>query len=261
MWVQPTHTRPRSFATLRIPRPSDTVLTTAYSSLSAVESDTTCCHQICVFDLGKLDRFRLSACLQRDTLSVGIVQQTHHSNRPLCLARSSVRTPACKPTSKKTQRDTCKKQRPGKIEPRTRCSVFFTVRTHTARQGCATCDANAKPVASCRRPLASLMCHVWQPRVPPCTECVNNCQHLWVVLVLCLRHMSCICFSCSVFSPSVSFLSFPIDPWLSLSRPLNYLSAQCLSFVFDVTSAARRVRRLSRDRRCENNHRHLIDSW
>ena len=44
---------------------------------------------------------------------------------------------------------------------------------------------------------------------------------------------------------------------VSLSGPFELLSAQFLSFVFDVTS---RVRRLSRDRRCENNHRHHIDS-
>ena len=37
------HNMPRSFATLRIPSPSDAVLTAAYSSLSAEDSDTTCC--------------------------------------------------------------------------------------------------------------------------------------------------------------------------------------------------------------------------
>ena len=42
MYVQP-HTIPKSFATLWIPMPSDAVLATAYSSLSAVDSDTTSC--------------------------------------------------------------------------------------------------------------------------------------------------------------------------------------------------------------------------
>ena len=44
-------------------------------------------------------------------------------------------------------------------------------------------------------------------------------------------------------------------------RALELMSAQFLPLIFDVTSFARRVRRLSRDRRCENNNRHHIDSW
>ena len=36
--------------------------------------------------------------------------------------------------------------------------------------------------------------------------------------------------------------------------------AQFLPFDFDVTSFARLVRILSRDRRCDNNHRHHIDT-
>ena len=54
---------------------------------------------------------------------------------------------------------------------------------------------------------------------------------------------------------------FPIDPWLSLSRPLSYCLRSFFPLFVDVTSAARRVRRLSRDRRCENNHRHHIDKF
>ena len=37
------HNIPRSFATLWTPSPADAVLTAAYSSLSAEDSDTTCC--------------------------------------------------------------------------------------------------------------------------------------------------------------------------------------------------------------------------
>ena len=44
-------------------------------------------------------------------------------------------------------------------------------------------------------------------------------------------------------------------------RALELLSAPFHSFNFDVTSFAHFVRILSRDRRCENNHRHHIDSW
>ena len=42
-------------------------------------------------------------------------------------------------------------------------------------------------------------------------------------------------------------------------RALELMSVQFPPFDFDVTSFARRVWRLSRDRRCENNHRHHID--
>ena len=41
-------------------------------------------------------------------------------------------------------------------------------------------------------------------------------------------------------------------------KALEFMSAM---FLLDVTSAMRRVRRLSRDRRCEDNHRLHIDSW
>ena len=61
--------------------------------------------------------------------------------------------------------------------------------------------------------------------------------------------------------PRFDFLGISHRSVVVSLRALELLSTQFLSFVFDVTSVARRVRRLSRDRRCENNHRHHIDSW
>ena len=61
------------------------------------------------------------------------------------------------------------------------------------------------------------------------------------------------------FTHGVSMLILSRAPVFVSLRALELLSAPFHSFNFDVTSFARFVRILSRDRRCDNNHRHHID--
>ena len=62
-----------------------------------------------------------------------------------------------------------------------------------------------------------------------------------------------------VFHTRCLFVDFSHQSVFVSLRALELMSVQFPPFDFDVTSFARRVRRLSRDRRCENNHRHHID--
>ena len=91
-------------------------------------------------------------------------------------------------------------------------------------------------------------------------EAVNNCEHALVVLVLCVFG-TCRAFVvlAEVFHTRCLFVDFSHQSVFVSLRVLEHMSAQFPPFDFDVTSIARRVRRLSRDQRCENNHRHHID--
>ena len=67
-------------------------------------------------------------------------------------------------------------------------------------------------------------------------------------------------FSVEVFHTRCSLDISHQSVFVSL-RALDFYIYAVSFFDFDVTSFARRVRRLSRDRRCENNHHHHMDSW
>ena len=94
------------------------------------------------------------------------------------------------------------------------------------------------------------------------TNCVNNCEYPLVVLVLCVfGTCRAFVFAAKVFHTWCPHVDFSRALVFVSLRALELMSAQFLLFDFDVTSFARLVRVLSRDRRCDNNHRHHIDSW
>ena len=91
-----------------------------------------------------------------------------------------------------------------------------------------------------------------------CKTTVSTCRWCWFCVSS--AHVVPLSFPLRCFT-RCDFLVFSHRSVVVSLRALELLSAQFLSFDFDVTSAARRVRRLSRDRRCENNHRHHVETW
>ena len=92
-------------------------------------------------------------------------------------------------------------------------------------------------------------------------EAVNNCEHPLVVLVLCVFG-TCRAFvvPAEVFSHMVSSCRFFQCTRVCFSQGFSAFVCAVSSFDFDVPSFARLVRYCPRDRRCDNNHRHHIES-
>ena len=84
LYVKHTCPSPKSFATLWIASPSDAVLAAAYSSFSAVYSDTTCCFLVHTFKQCPLLMSTPADTDRRVDLSPLQWASEHASSSPLC---------------------------------------------------------------------------------------------------------------------------------------------------------------------------------